>query len=192
AVPLAAHHVSLMMASFTFMFPLGFSAAAAVRVGNFVGAGQPERARAAGWLCIGISIAVMSCFALGYLAFPHRLLQLFTHDSAVVEIGAKILMLVALFQVADGIQVCTTGALRGLGNTRSAMIANLIGHYPIGLALGLLFCFGFRLGVTGLWVGLAVGLISVAAMLLRAWTAAVRDAGRVRMLVSSQASAVSP
>src|SRR5690348_15817737 len=88
AVPLAAHHVSLMMAAFTFMFPQGFSSAAAVRVGMFIGAGQPERARAAGWLCIAVSMAVMGCFALGYLLFPRRLLGFFTQDEQVVEIGA--------------------------------------------------------------------------------------------------------
>src|SRR5262249_40465358 len=105
--PLAAHHVCLMMGSFTFMFPLGFSSAAAVRVGNFIGAGKPDHARVAGWLCIGISVAVMSCFAIGYFAVPRRLLSLFTQDAAVIEIGVKILMIVGLFQIADGIQVST-------------------------------------------------------------------------------------
>ena len=184
AVPLAAHHVSLMMAAFTFMFPYGFSSAAAVRVGMFIGAGQPERARLAGWLCIGVSITVMSVFALCYLALPRALLGCFTHDAAVIDVGVKILMIVALFQIGDGIQVSTTGALRGLGNTHAAMIANLIGHYPIGLALGLILCFGFRFGVVGLWAGLAAGLISVAAMLVRAWQAMTRDPAGIRPVVA--------
>jgi MATE family multidrug resistance protein len=180
AVPLAAHHVSLMMAAFTFMFPLGFSYAAAVRVGTFIGAGQPEHARVAGWLCIGVSVTVMSCFALGYLCFPRALLGFFTQDLAVIDLGVKILVLVAIFQIADGTQVSTTGALRGLGNTRSAMIANLIGHYPIGLALGLVLCFGFSFGVVGLWTGLAAGLISVGTLLIRAWTNATRDLSQLQ------------
>jgi MATE family multidrug resistance protein len=166
---LAAHHVCLMMAAFTFMFPLGFSSAAAVRVGTFIGAGDPARARAAGWLAIAVSISVMSLFALGYFALPRVLLACFTGDPAVVELGSKILVLVALFQIADGTQVSTTGALRGAGNTRAPMIANLIGHYPIGLAAGLGLCFGFGFGVLGIWTGLACGLFSVALMLVRAW-----------------------
>lgn len=182
--PLAAHHVSLMMAAFTFMFPLGFSAAAAVRVGRFVGAHQPDRARVAGWLCIAVSVTVMSGFALAYLACPRFLLRLFSQDAEVIDIGAKILVLVALFQVADGIQVSTTGALRGLGDTRSAMIANLIGHYPIGLALGLTLCFGLHLGVVGLWTGLAAGLVSVAYMLVRAWRSATRNQAQLQSLVA--------
>jgi len=179
---LAAHHVCLMMAAFTFMFPLGFSSAAAVRVGTFIGAGQPEHARVAGWLCIGLSVSVMSCFALGYLLFPRTLLGWFTQDAAVVDLGVKILLLVALFQIADGTQVSTTGALRGLGNTRAAMIANLIGHYPVGLALGVALCFGFGYGAVGIWSGLALGLVSVAVILMRTWLARTRDMSGVRRL----------
>jgi MATE family multidrug resistance protein len=171
-----------MMAAFTFMFPLGFSSAAAVRVGTFIGAGQPEHARVAGWLCIGLSVSVMSCFALGYLLFPRTLLGWFTQDPAVVELGVKILLLVALFQIADGTQVSTTGALRGLGNTRAAMIANLIGHYPVGLALGIVLCFGFRYGALGIWSGLALGLMSVAIILMRTWVVRTRDMSGVRRL----------
>jgi MATE family multidrug resistance protein len=181
-VPLAAHHLCLMMAAFTFMFPLGFSSAAAVRVGLFIGRGQPDRARLAGWLCIGVSISVMTCFALGYLTIPRLLLRGFTRDAAVIDLGAKILMLVALFQVADGTQVSTTGALRGLGNTRAAMVANLIGHYPIGLALGFVLCFGLNWGVLGMWTGLAAGLISVAALLVRAWTQLTKDLSQLTRL----------
>jgi len=179
-VPLAAHHVCLMMAATTFMFPLGLSSAAAVRVGNFVGAGEPARARLAGWICIWLAIVVMACFALGYLLLPRQLLQLFTSDSAVIESGLGILFLVALFQVADGIQVSTTGALRGIGNTRAAFIANLIGHFPIGIALGVALCFWLKFGVTGMWVGLAAGLASVATMLLFSWYHKTRDLATLR------------
>ena len=180
SVPMAAHHVCLMMAAFTFMFPLGFASAAAVRVGTFVGAGSPARARVAGWLAIALSVACMAGFAVGYLTLPRLLLGFFTHDEVVVKLGVKILVLVALFQIADGIQVCTTGALRGLGDTRSPLVANLIGHYPIGLLTGLILCFGFHFGVLGLWAGLACGLISVAALLMRAWTRSTRDLSRIR------------
>jgi MATE family multidrug resistance protein len=185
AVPLAAHHVCLMMSAFTFMFPLGFSSAAAVRVGFFLGAGQPARARLAGWLCIGLSVAVMSGFALCYLTVPRTMLGWFTHDPAVIEAGVKILLLVALFQIGDGIQVSTTGALRGIGNTRAAMFANLIGHYPVGIALGLGLCFGLNFGVVGMWVGLAAGLISVATMLLFTWVRKTRDVSRLKPLATA-------
>jgi len=190
ATALAAHHVSLMMAAFTFMFPLGFSSAAAVRVGTFIGARQFRRARVAGWLCIGLSVLVMSGFAIVYLALPKVLLGCFTSDADVIALGARILFIVALFQIGDGIQVSTTGALRGLGNTRAAMVANLIGHYPIGLALGFLLCFRLDYGVVGLWTGLAIGLISVATMLLRVWNRETVDLSSVRSILEPEKSAV--
>ena len=180
AAPLAAHHVCLIMAAFTFMFPLGFSAAAAVRVGMFIGAGEPARARLAGWLCIGLSVSVMACFALGYWLFPRTLLGWFTTDPDVIQVGVRILVLVAIFQLADGIQVSTTGALRGLGNTRAAMVANLVGHFPIGLTLGLFLCFPLAFGAVGIWTGLAAGLISVALIVLRVWWVKTRDLSALR------------
>ena len=129
---------------------------------------------------MGTIVDCRSAFGLGYLVIPHTLLGWFSHDPAVIELGAKILIIVALFQIADGMQVSATGALRGLGNTRTAMIANLIGHYPVGLVLGLVLCFGFKLGVIGLWIGLAAGLICVAAILLRAWAVTTRQIATIK------------
>jgi MATE family multidrug resistance protein len=186
AVPLAAHHVTLIMAAFSFMFPVGFSSAAAVRVGIFVGAMQPERARLAGWLCISFAIVIMALFGVTYLVMPRVLLGWFSGDAAVIAVGVKLLLVAALFQVADGIQVTTTGALRGLGNTRLAMIANLIGHYPIGLAIGLVLAFPFGMGAVGLWTGLAFGLGAVAAILLIMWWRMTRDLAKMRPLHPSQ------
>ncbi|HTL17665.1 MAG TPA: MATE family efflux transporter [Patescibacteria group bacterium] len=189
---LAAHHVCLMMAAFTFMFPLGFSSAAAVRVGGFIGGGDPFRARVAGWLAIGLAVTCMGGFAIGYLTIPRLLLGCFTEDPAVVGVGVKILLLVALFQIADGTQVSTTGALRGLGDTRTAMWANLVGHYPIGLAIGLVLCFGFGYGVVGMWAGLACGLVTVALLLVRAWCKATREPLRLRAISAAEPAVVGP
>lgn len=186
-VPLAAHHLCLMMAAFTFMFPVGLSSAAAVRVGTFVGGNEPARARLAGWLCIWLAITVMALFALGYLTIPRVLLGWFSADPAVIGVGIKLLLLAALFQIADGIQVTATGALRGLGNTRAAMIANLIGHYPIGLAIGLVLAFPLGMGAVGLWAGLATGLVAVAIILLIMWWRLTRDLTRIRPLPSNEA-----
>ncbi|HKQ38609.1 MAG TPA: MATE family efflux transporter, partial [Verrucomicrobiae bacterium] len=188
AVPLAAHHLCLMMAAFTFMFPVGLSSAAAVRVGTFVGAGEPARAQLAGWLCIWLSIIVMTFFAIGYLIIPRTLLGWFSTDQAVINIGVKLLLLAALFQIADGIQVTATGALRGIGNTRLAMIANLIGHYPIGLAVGLLLAFPLGMGAVGLWAGLATGLVAVAIILLFMWWRMTRDLTRIRPVQGATAT----
>ena len=88
--------------------------------------------------------------------------MLFTRDAAVLATGVSLLAVAAMFQIFDGLQVTATGALRGLGDTHTAMVWNLIGHWGVGLPLGWWLCFRGGWGVVGLWVGLSAGLIIVA------------------------------
>jgi MATE family multidrug resistance protein len=83
---------------------------------------------------------------------------------------------VAAFEVFDGIQTVSTGALRGLGETRVAMLANLVGYWVLGLPLGLTLCFVLRRGIFGLWIGLTLALIIIATTLLARWR---RDSARL-------------
>jgi MATE family multidrug resistance protein len=168
-VALATHQIVLNYASLTYMVPLGVSAAAAVSVGHAVGAGDPERARRAGWLALGLGTAFMLCAAAVFLLAPVPLIALYTRDPAVMAVGPSLLWLAAAFQIFDGIQTVTTGALRGLGETRAPMLANLVGYWVLGLPLGLILCFVLHWGIYGLWIGLTVALIVIAATLLRRW-----------------------
>jgi MATE family multidrug resistance protein len=169
AVPVAAHQIVLQIASFTFMIPLGFSSAASVRVAQALGRGEPENAHAAGSLAIGFGAAIMTVCGLTIFLFGNTILDFFTTDLAVVEVGQKLLLIAALFQISDGIQVVSTGALRGTGDTRKSMVANLFGHWFLGLPLGLVLCFTFDWGITGIWAGLSTGLTVVAVALLVLW-----------------------
>lgn len=169
---LAAHQVALNCASLTFMVPLGVSASAAVRVGHGIGAGDPRRARRAGWLALGLAASFMFLAALTFLLIPKWLLEIYSHDIAVLRIGIPLLAIAAAFQIFDGIQSVSTGALRGLGETRTPMLANLTGYWVIGLPLGYFLCFHTSLGIFGLWTGLTVALILIALWLLQKWRVA--------------------
>jgi MATE family multidrug resistance protein len=116
------------------------------------------------------------------IAIPGILVRIFTADPAVSVIGAGLLRLAAMFQLFDGVQVVTTGTLRGLGDTRTPMLVNLIGHWVLGLPVGYLLCFRARWGASGLWVGLSVGLILVGIVLLWAWHHRVRALREARGL----------
>ena len=166
---LAAHLIAMNFAAVTFMVPLGVSSAAAVRVGQAVGRRDPYGAASAGWTAIAIGVGFMSSAAIVFLAMPRGLIRLFTNDAAVLETGVSLLFVAAVFQLFDGLQGVTTGALRGLGDTRTAMLWNLAGHWLVGLPLGYLLCFRWGLGVVGLWWGLSVGLFICGVALLWVW-----------------------
>jgi MATE family multidrug resistance protein len=177
-VVLATHQIALNYASLTYMVPLGISAAAAVSVGHAVGAGDPERARRAGWLALGLGTGFMLLAAVVFLAAPGPLIALYTRDPRVMAVGPSLLGLAAAFQIFDGIQTVSTGALRGLGETRIPMLANLVGYWVLGLPLGLTLCFVLHWGIYGLWIGLTVALILIATTLLARWR---RDSARLAM-----------
>ena len=168
-VALATHQIVLNYAALTYMVPLGVSAAAAVSVGHAVGAGDPARARRAGWLALAIGTSFMLCASVVFLVAPRPLIALYTTDPQVMAVGPALLFLAALFQIFDGIQTVSTGALRGLGETRVPMWANLVGYWVFGLPLGLTLCFVLKWGIYGLWIGLTLALVVIAATLLVRW-----------------------
>jgi MATE family multidrug resistance protein len=168
-VALATHQIVLNYASVTYMVPLGISAAAAVSVGHAVGAGDAARARRAGWMALALGTSFMLLAAVAFLAWPRPLIELFTRDARVLAVGPGLLGIVAAFEVFDGIQTVSTGALRGLGETRAPMMANLVGYWVLGLPLGFFLCFGLGLGIYGLWIGLTLALVVIALAVLARW-----------------------
>jgi MATE family multidrug resistance protein len=166
---LAAHQIAIHLASATFMIPYGLASAAAVRVGQAVGRHEPRRALTAGWTAIALGVGFMATAALVFLTIPALLIRAFTVDVEVIGIGVRLLFVAAVFQLFDGVQGVTTGALRGLGDTRTAMLWNLGGHWAVGLPLGYLLCFRWGYGLVGLWWGLSVGLMICGVGLLAVW-----------------------
>lgn len=169
-VALAAHQIAMQVASLTFMVPLGMASAGAVRVGQALGRHDPEAAEHSGWMALVLGAGFMGLAGLGLLSIPRIIMRIFTVDVAVISLGASLLLLAAVFQLFDGVQVVTTGILRGTGDTRTPMICNLIGHWLIGLPIGYFFCFLMGWGVFGLWIGLSLGLILVGVVLLWVWS----------------------
>jgi MATE family multidrug resistance protein len=176
---LAAHQIVLNIISLTFMVPLGIGSAIAVSVGQALGRKQREFAVRIGWKGFQLGVGFMAASCVFLLLFADLILRGFTNDPQVIMLGKSLLLVAALFQLSDGVQTVGTGALRGIGETRSAMIFNLFGHWVIGLPVGLLLCFRLGWGLKGIWVGLSLGLTVVAlAMLARWWV-------RARAIVAS-------
>lgn len=134
-VALAAHEIALNCAAFAYMVPLGISAAGAVAVGHAVGAGNPARARRAGWMAIALGAGFMVIAALLFVMLPRPILVIYSRDPRVLRMGAHILLIVAAFEVFDGVQGVGTGVLRGLGETHVPMLLNFLGYWLFGLPL---------------------------------------------------------
>ncbi len=173
-VALAAHQIALNAASATFMVPLGVASAAAVRVGHAIGRKDPHAAARSGWTALVFGVGFMGLAGIAFLLFPEAIFRVFTTDPSVAAAGVAVLFIAALFQLFDGTQVVCTGALRGAGDTHSAMMANFAGYYILGLPLGYSLCFLSGRGLVGLWTGLSAGLIAVALVLLFVWTRTMR------------------
>ena len=180
-IPLATHEIVLSCAAYTYMVPLGISAAAAVAVGHAIGAGNPARARRAGTLAIFLGVGFMACMAVLLLTVPRPIIGIWTHDPQVLALGAHILAIVAGFQIFDGTQSVSTGALRGLGETRFPMLINFAGYWLFGLPLGAFLCFARHQGLPGLWIGLTVALITIALLLCTRWLRATAHMSQTRM-----------
>ena len=138
-------------------------------VNQAVGRGEPRAAARSGWTALVIAGVFMSGAALLFVSVPRAIIRIFTDDTAVIATGAALLGVAAIFQLFDGLQVVATGALRGAGDTRTAMLANLVGHWVLGLPIGAALCFWLGWGVIGLWAGLCAGLIIVALVLITVW-----------------------
>lgn len=175
AAPLAAHQVALQAASVTFMIPLGISTAAAVRVGQAIGRCDAQAARLSGFVALTLSGLFMSLSGIAFLCFPYTIVGFFSHDAEVLAMGAALLVVAAAFQLFDGFQVVATGALRGAGDTQTPMLANLIGHWLIGLPIGCYLAFKLGWGAEGLWLGLSAGLILVGGYLAWVWSVRVHE-----------------
>ena len=175
SLALAGHQIALNVASITFMVPLGISSAAAVRVGQAVGARDPHGASRAGWMALLFGACFMSCSGLTLFLFARPIARIYTPDPAVVRAGAALLIVAAVFQLFDGLQVVATGALRGAGDTSTPMLANLIGYWAIGLPLGAFLSFKLQRGAVGMWAGLCLALIFIGSTLLMVWVRRIRD-----------------
>ncbi len=169
AVSLASHTIALNAAAVTYMVPLGIASAAAVSVGRALGAGDPRGAHRAGWTAIGLTVVFEMCTAVAFFTLGRSIASVYTHDERVISFVSVLFVIAAVFQLFDGLQTVATGALRGLGNTRTPMVWNLVGYWVIALPLGYWWCFPAGLGAVGLWYGLCLGLFLIGVGLTWVW-----------------------
>ncbi len=165
AESLAAHQVALSTAALTYMFANGVSIASAIRVGKARGEKNAVRIRQAGFSAIILGASIMFGFAVLIMILSGIIPHFYGTDPGVIRVASTLLMVVAFFQVSDGIQCVGLGALRGLADVKVPTIAAFISYWLIALPAGYILAFPLGLRAAGIWIGLLLGL-TVSAVLL--------------------------
>jgi MATE family multidrug resistance protein len=161
----AAHQVALNFASTCFMIPLAISAATTVRVGYRLGRGELDNARRSGAIGIVICAATMTASATVLLLASHQIVDIYTNDPAVAGIAVSLLLMAAIFQIADGVQVGAAGALRGYKDTRLPMVMTIFAYWVVAFPLAFFTAVVWRLDPHLVWGGFVAGLCVAGALL---------------------------
>lgn len=162
----AAHQIAMNFASIMFMIPMGLSFAISVRVGQAIGRGDIGGAHTAGWAGIALCASIMLLSAANMLLFREAIAALYSQDPRVIAVASGLLVMAALFQISDGLQVSAAGVLRGFKDTRATMVLSTIAYWGVGFLAAWYFGIHLGLGARAIWGGLIAGLTVAAALLL--------------------------
>jgi multidrug resistance protein, MATE family len=165
AKELAAHQIAINVASLTYMMASGIGTAATIRVGHLFGQGKIQEMRVAGLSSLIMAIVFMATTGLILVLANHAIPRFYIQDPQVIEVAAGLLIIAAIFQVSDGVQVVGLGCLRGLEDVKIPSMVSLLAYWVVGLPIGYILCFKLGFGVNGIWTGLLIGL-TIAALLL--------------------------
>jgi MATE family multidrug resistance protein len=158
---LAAHQIAINVASVTYMAASGIGAAATVRVGQFAGAGHHHEVRRAASSALWLAFGFMLLMGLLLILTRHALPYFYVPEpgaAAARALAAELLVIAALFQMSDGVQVAALGVLRGLQDVRVPGLISFIAYWVVALPLGYWLAFPMGYGPSGLWAGLCLGL----------------------------------
>lgn len=164
-VEAAANNIIMTIASIAFMVPLSISSAVAIKVGHSYGLKDNALIKKYALSSVIIILAYVSLSASLFFFLPNYLLSFMSKDHRVIELGVKILYVVAVFQIVDSLQVIFSGILRGINNTTVSSVLVFIGYWLIGIPIGIYLGFYRDFGAYGLWIGLAISLAMTALFL---------------------------
>jgi MATE family multidrug resistance protein len=165
---LAAHQIAINLATISYMTTSGLAAAATIRVSQEVGKGNRHGVRRAGFVLLGMAMAVMAVWGIVFMASNRVLPSFYIDDLDVIRIAGPLIIIAGLFQLSDGMQVVCIGALRGLQDVKVPSVLIFISYWIIGLPLGYWLAFKMEMGAVGIWIGLLIGLtLTASAMFIR-------------------------
>jgi MATE family multidrug resistance protein len=165
AKQLAAHQIAINLAAFTYMGASGIAAAATIKAGNALGKRDFKELKLSAISSYHLVIGYMLITAIIFLTCNRLLPELYIKNEEVITIASQLLILAAIFQLSDGIQVIGAGVLRGLSDVKIPTIITMIAYWIIGLPLGYVLGFTFKMGPQGIWIALSIALTASATLL---------------------------
>ncbi|QCK16510.1 MATE family efflux transporter [Mangrovivirga cuniculi] len=154
----AAHQVAISLASVSYMMASGLSAAATIRVGNQLGKKDFPTLKKAAHTLFAMGLVFMGICGLFFALASQWLPTLFIDDPEVISLASNLIIVAAVFQLSDGLQVVCLGALRGLTDVKIPTIITMLAYWVFGLPVSWLFGFKLGYGAEGIWYGLLIGL----------------------------------
>jgi MATE family multidrug resistance protein len=162
---LDAHGIALSIASFTYMFGTGISGASTIRIGIYKAQQNWIEIKNSAYTSIKLVLLVMGGFGIIFLLFDKFLPLAFSADAQIIHLAAKLLVIAAMFQLFDGMQVTIIGILRGLEDVKYPTIITLTGYWLLALPLAYFLAFTIKLETIGIWIALLTSLVFVAGLL---------------------------
>lgn len=158
-IQLAAHQVALSLASTFFMLCIGISTAATIRIGNQYGLKDIDNLKKAGKTAFFIVVCLMGMAGTFIVLTRHLLPGFYNEDAQVISVASQLLIVVALFELSDGLQVVALGSLRGMQDVNIPTIITLVAYLLLALPLGYYLAIPQEMGALGMWIGLGIGLL---------------------------------
>lgn len=168
-IDVAGHQIALNFSSLMFVLPLSLGAAVTIRVGFRLGQGSTLDARTSSWTGIGVGVCFATLTALFTIVMRKPIALLYNDNPEVVTLASQLMLLAAIYQISDSIQVIGSGVLRGYKDTRSIFFITFIAYWVLGLPCGYVLALtdmiAPRMGPAGFWMGFIIGLTSAAIMM---------------------------
>lgn len=164
SIALAAHQIMLAISQLCFMMLYGMGSATAVRISYFYGQRNINKVRSTANIGFHIILFMIACTILPILFLRNIIGGWFTDDAQVSTIVAQLVLILALYQFGDGLQITFANALRGITDVKLIMFFSFIAYFVISLPAGYLFGFVFKWGIIGIWAAFPFGLTSAGIM----------------------------
>ena len=155
-VAVATNHLAVTAESISYLPASGVAVAGTTLVGQAIGAGRKDLAQRFARTVSWMGVVIMTFGGAVLFFFAPQLIQIFSSDPEVIDLGSQVLRIVAFAEPLFGASIVASGALRGAGDSKGPFLINLATMWGVRITLSLVLV--GRLGLIGVWLAMAAEL----------------------------------